>query len=82
MIKKPMERGATEMTEHSKRTPTANSWADYIDDLYHDAMEKNLKAMMFYARARSVALDADAAEEHLPGSGSGQRRASAGSNLQ
>lgn len=57
------------MTEHSKRIPVAKSWADDIDDLYYDAMEKSLQAL-FFARARRPLLDAENASQQSPGAGS------------
>jgi hypothetical protein len=76
-IGKSVGREATQMTEHSKRTPTAKSWADDIDDLYYDAMEKSLQTL-FYARARRLPLDAENASEQSPGTGAVQRGPSAG----
>lgn len=70
-------REATQMTEHSTRTPIAKSWADDIDDLYYDAMEKSLQTL-FYARARRLPLDAENASEQSPGTGAVQRGPSAG----
>jgi hypothetical protein len=67
------------MTEHSTRTPIAKSWADDIDDLYYDAMEKSLQAL-FYARARRPPLDAENASQQSPGAGSVERGPSAGGN--
>jgi len=69
------------MTEHANRTPTAKSWADDIDDLYHDAMEKSLRAV-FWTRTRNPVVGAEAAADPSLGAGSVQRGVSAGGKLQ
>jgi hypothetical protein len=74
-------RGAVEMTEHSNRIPTAKSWADDIDDLYHDAMEKSLRATL-WTRTRKPVADAEGAEDQSLGAGPAQLEVTAGGNLQ
>lgn len=65
------------MEERVNRDPTAKSWADEIDDLYHDATERSLRAMLG-TRARRLVRDSEGSDNRLPGAGSVQRGPSAG----
>ena len=67
------------MEERAKRIPPAKSWADEIDDLYQDATESSLRAILG-TRTRWLVLDPKAADDRLPGAGSVQRGPSAGGN--
>lgn len=62
------------MAERANRLPTAKNWADDIDDLYHDATERNLRAI-FWNRPRALALDAEKADDRPRRAGSVQRGA-------
>lgn len=46
------------MPERANRTPPPKSWADEIDDLYSDATERSLKAIVA-TRARNRVRDAE-----------------------
>lgn len=65
------------MEERAMRIPPAKSWADEIDDLYHDATESSLRAILG-TRARRLVLDPKGADDRSPGAGSVQRGPSAG----
>jgi len=67
-----MVRGAVEMNERVNRLPTAKNWADHIDDLYHDATERNLRAI-FWNRPRRLVLNGEKADDRPRGAGSIQR---------
>ena len=58
------------MVERINRLPTAKNWADLIDDLYHDATERNLRAI-FWNRPRWLALNGEKADERPRGAGPG-----------
>ena len=60
------------MAERVSRLPPAKNWADDIDDLYHHATERNLRAII-WNRTRGPALGADQADEESRGSGSVER---------
>jgi hypothetical protein len=46
------------MPERANRIPPSKSWADEIDDLYHDATERSLKSLVG-TRARRPGRDAE-----------------------
>jgi hypothetical protein len=54
----PILRGAVKMPERANRSAPSKSWADEIDDLYHDATERSLKAIVA-TRVRRLARDAE-----------------------
>jgi hypothetical protein len=47
------------MPDRASQTPPSKSWADEIDDLYTDATERSLKAIIA-TRARRLVRDAEA----------------------
>ena len=51
---KPVVRGADNMPERANRIPPSKSWADEIDDLYNDATERSLKAIVATRVSRLV----------------------------
>ena len=57
------------MTDGTNRIPGTKSWADEIDDLYHDATERRLRAA-FFNRARNEVAKAEAADDRVPATGS------------
>jgi hypothetical protein len=65
------------MEERVNRVPAAKSWADEIDDLYHDATERSLREMQG-AHARRLVRDPGGTDDRLPGADSAQRVTSAG----
>ena len=46
------------MPERASRIAPSKSWADEIDDLYHDATERSVKAIVA-TRARRLVRDAE-----------------------
>jgi hypothetical protein len=46
------------MPERASRIPPSKSWADEIDDLYHDATERSLRSILG-TRARGRVRDAE-----------------------
>ncbi len=60
------------MIERVNRLPTAKNWADDIDDLYHDATERNLHAI-FWNRPRRLAPNGENADDRPRSAGSIQR---------
>jgi len=66
------------MTGREKTVPTANNWADEIDDLNREAMMRYLEATSFSARARRLVVKTEVADDPLSGGKSGQNGASAG----
>jgi hypothetical protein len=58
----PILRGAIRMPERVNRIPLPKSWADEIDDLYHDATERSLAAIVATRERRLVR---DAEESHV-----------------
>jgi len=50
------------MPERANRTPPSKNWADEIDDLYHDATERSLAAIVA-TRVRRLVRDAE--ESHV-----------------
>lgn len=65
------------MEERAQRIPPAKSWADEIDDLYHDATESGLRAIVG-TRARRFVLDSNRADDRLPDAGAVQHEPSDG----
>jgi len=65
------------MTAGENTVPTANNWADEIDDLNREAMERYLEAISS-TRARGLVVKTEVADEQLPGGKSGQGGTSAG----
>jgi hypothetical protein len=58
-------RGAVKMPERANRIPPSKSWADEIDDLYHDATERSLKAIIG-TRARGLVREVEGADDRSP----------------
>ena len=65
------------MTESTNRIPKAKNWADEIDDLYHDATVRHLKAA-FFAQAPNRPANAASADQRLPGGTTVQHESSIG----
>jgi len=65
------------MTGREKTVPTANNWADEIDDLNREAMKRHLEAISFM-RALGVVVKAEVADNQSSSSKSGQNELSAG----
>lgn len=57
------------MTEGATRVSKAKNWADEIDDLYHDATERRLRAV-FFSLARDRVDKAETTDDRVPGAGS------------
>jgi hypothetical protein len=68
---------AGNMTARENTVPTANNWADEIDDLNRDAMKRHLEAISF-TRARNLVVKTEGTDDLLPGAGSVQRGPSPG----
>jgi len=66
------------MTEATNRTQVAKSWADEIDDLYHDATVRHLRSV-FFAQAPKRPAKLGGADQRLPGGASVQHESSASS---
>ena len=65
------------MTESTNRIPKAKNWADEIDDLYHDATVRHLKAA-FFAQTPKRAANAGGADQRPPSGTSVQHESSIG----
>jgi hypothetical protein len=68
---------AGNMTAGENTVPTANNWADDIDDLNREAMERYLEAISS-TRARRLVVKTEVGDDQLSGGKSGQRGPSAG----
>jgi len=68
---------AGNMTRRENTVPTANNWADDIDDLNRDALETYLQAISS-TRTRRLVVKTEATDDQLSGGRSGQREPSAG----
>jgi hypothetical protein len=66
------------MTGRESTVPTANNWADEIDDLNREAMMRYLEAMSS-ARARRHVVKTEVADDLLSGGRPGQSGPSTGS---
>ena len=67
------------MTASENTIPTANNWADEIDDLNREAMMRHLKAISSSSMsARRLVIKAEVADDQLSGGRSGQGEPSAG----
>ncbi len=65
------------MTAGENTVPTANNWADDIDDLNREAMERYLEAISS-TRPHRLVVKTEATDDQLSGGSSGQRGPSAG----
>jgi hypothetical protein len=52
------------MTDGANPIPRAKSWADEIDDLYHDATERRLR-VTFFNRARDRVAKAETGDDRV-----------------
>ena len=50
------------MPERANRIPPSKSWADEIDDLYHDATQRSLNAIIG-TRVRELVRDAEGSHD-------------------
>jgi hypothetical protein len=65
------------MEERVNPLPAARSWADEIDDLYHVAAERNLRAMLG-VRVRNPTVEPRETEIRLPAADTVERGAPSG----